>query len=243
MTHLRKMMLEELERRNFAQSTTHSYIRTIEDFARYFKRPPDQLGPEHIREYQAYLFRERRLAASTVTQRLAALRFFFTRTLKKAMERGRDTLSEEDATPAQHLEPRRSGPPHRLGPDSISSHCLDDALWHRGTACRVDSLANPRYRQPTHGHPHPRRERPSGPRYHAQSHPARSFARLLARAKAQTYMLVIPRRTLAPAKGSHHPQDRLARLPPGRPTRWPAESGPSPHPAPLFRNPLARERC
>ena len=76
-------MLEELERRNYAQTTTHSYIQTIEDFARYFKRPPDQLGPEHIREYQAYLFRERKLAAQTVTQRLAALRFFFIQTLKK----------------------------------------------------------------------------------------------------------------------------------------------------------------
>jgi site-specific recombinase XerD len=84
MTHLRKMMLEELERRNFAQTTTHSYIHTIEDFARYFKCPPDRLGPEHIREYQAYLFRERKLAAATVTQRLAALRFFFTQILKKA---------------------------------------------------------------------------------------------------------------------------------------------------------------
>src|SRR5258708_37904077 len=84
MTHLRKMMLEELERRNFAQTTISSYMRTIEDFARYFRRPPDQLTPEHIREYQAYLFRERKLAASSVTQRLAALRFFYTRTIKKA---------------------------------------------------------------------------------------------------------------------------------------------------------------
>jgi integrase/recombinase XerD len=46
MTHLRKMMLEELERRNYAQITISSYIRTIEDFARYFRRPPDQLAPE-----------------------------------------------------------------------------------------------------------------------------------------------------------------------------------------------------
>src|SRR5262249_23895312 len=76
--------LEELERRNFAQTTISSYIRTIEDFARYFRRPPDQLTPEHIRGYQAHLFRERKLAASTVTQRLAALRFFYTRTIKKA---------------------------------------------------------------------------------------------------------------------------------------------------------------
>jgi len=59
MTHLRKMMLEELERRNFAQTTTHGYIHTIEDFARYFKRSPEQLGPKHVREYQAYLLRER----------------------------------------------------------------------------------------------------------------------------------------------------------------------------------------
>jgi integrase/recombinase XerD len=73
MTHLRKMMLEELERRNYAQTTIDCYIQTIEDFARHFRRSPDQLTPEHIREYQAYLFRERKLAPSTVTQRLAAL--------------------------------------------------------------------------------------------------------------------------------------------------------------------------
>jgi len=70
-------------RASYAQTTTRLYIQTIEDFARYFKRPPDQFGPEHIREYQAYLFRERKLAARTVTQRLAALRFFFVQTIKK----------------------------------------------------------------------------------------------------------------------------------------------------------------
>jgi integrase len=36
-----------------------------------------------VREYQAYLFRERKLDASSVTQQLAALRFFFLKTLKK----------------------------------------------------------------------------------------------------------------------------------------------------------------
>ena len=46
MTRLRRVMLEELERRNYTESTARAYIRTIEDFARYFKRPPDQLGPE-----------------------------------------------------------------------------------------------------------------------------------------------------------------------------------------------------
>jgi len=83
-THLRKMMLEELERRNYTQSTTRAYLRTIEDFACYFKRPPDQLGPEQIREYVAYLFRVRKLTDNTVNQRVGALRFFYIKTLKKS---------------------------------------------------------------------------------------------------------------------------------------------------------------
>jgi integrase/recombinase XerD len=77
------MMLEELERRNYTESTTRAYLRTIEDFARYFKRPPDQLGPEQIREYVAHLFRDRKLTDNTVNQRVGALRFFYVKTLKK----------------------------------------------------------------------------------------------------------------------------------------------------------------
>jgi integrase/recombinase XerD len=84
MTRLRKMMLEELERRNYSQHTTRYYIRTVEDFARHFNRPPDRLGPRHIREYQAELFQKRKLSPGTVTNRLSALRFFYIKTLKKA---------------------------------------------------------------------------------------------------------------------------------------------------------------
>src|SRR3981189_2448326 len=84
MTRLRKMMLEELERRNYSEATTRCYIRTVEDFSRRFKCSPDGLGPEHIREYQAELFKKRKLSPGTVTQRLAALRFFYIKTLKKA---------------------------------------------------------------------------------------------------------------------------------------------------------------
>ncbi len=56
MTHLRQIMLEELRRCNYAESTIHTYIQTVEHFSRHFHRSPDQLGPEHIRQYQAALF-------------------------------------------------------------------------------------------------------------------------------------------------------------------------------------------
>ena len=65
MTRLRRQMLEELERRNYTEGTIHVYLRAVEEYARYFETPPDRLGPEHIREYQAHLFRDRKLAANT----------------------------------------------------------------------------------------------------------------------------------------------------------------------------------
>jgi len=77
------MMLDELQRRNFSEDTIRHYIRTVEDFAQHFNRPPDRLGLRHIREYQAQLFQKRKLSSGSVTYRLAALRFFYIKTLKK----------------------------------------------------------------------------------------------------------------------------------------------------------------
>jgi len=82
-TRLRTMMLEELQRRNYSQSTVRAYVRVVRELAAYFRRPPDQLGPEHLRQFQAHLFRERKLNARTVVQYSAALRFFFVKTLKR----------------------------------------------------------------------------------------------------------------------------------------------------------------
>jgi integrase/recombinase XerD len=82
-THLRKLMLDELQRRNYAQNTVRAYIHAIEDFAKYFYRSPDRLGPEHIREYQVHLFRDCKLSPGTIEGRTAALRFLFVKTLRR----------------------------------------------------------------------------------------------------------------------------------------------------------------
>ena len=37
------------------------YIKAVERFAKRFHRPSDQLNHNHLREYQAYLLRERKL--------------------------------------------------------------------------------------------------------------------------------------------------------------------------------------
>ena len=83
MTRLRKLTLEELQRRNFSSDTIRGYLGTVEKFARYFGKPPDRLGPDHIRQWQAHLLYERKLAVGTVVNRVAALRFFFRRVLRR----------------------------------------------------------------------------------------------------------------------------------------------------------------
>src|ERR1700730_14295531 len=69
-------MLEELQRRDYSQSNI------VSDFARYFRRSPDTLGPEHIRQYQVHLF-HKKLSPYTIRQHTAALRFFFFKTLHR----------------------------------------------------------------------------------------------------------------------------------------------------------------
>ena len=83
MTRLHQMMLEELQRRNYAQNTVKSYIRIVRDFAKHYHTAPDLLGPDQIREYSAYLFKDRKLDAGTVEQHVAGLRFFYVKTLKR----------------------------------------------------------------------------------------------------------------------------------------------------------------
>jgi site-specific recombinase XerD len=109
-------MLEELERRNYAPGTIRAYIRTVEHFAQHFRRSPDKIGLEQIRQYQAAMFRTWKLAPNTVTQRLAALRFLYIQVL----ERSRDALSEEGIASPRDPQPARSGTADRCERDAVS---------------------------------------------------------------------------------------------------------------------------
>ena len=83
MTHLRQRMQEDLRLRNYSPRTIHSYTRIVAEFASYFHKSPDQLGPEHIRTWMLYLLNERKLAWGTLQCARSALKFLYTRTLKQ----------------------------------------------------------------------------------------------------------------------------------------------------------------
>ena len=50
MTPLRKRMIRELELRRKATGTVTSYVKAVEELARYFRRSPDRISTEEIRD-------------------------------------------------------------------------------------------------------------------------------------------------------------------------------------------------
>jgi integrase/recombinase XerD len=93
MTSLRQRLIEDMQVRNFSPHTRSTYVLQVSLFARYFSKPPDQLGPEEIRSYQVYLTNEKKLAPGSILIAVAALRFLYKVTLHK-------DWSVEDIIPA-----------------------------------------------------------------------------------------------------------------------------------------------
>src|SRR5258708_39435151 len=131
MTQLRQKMLEELQRRNYSHRTSKTYIRIVAEFAKHFHQPPNKLGPEQIRQYQAYLFQTKKLAPATVSQYVSALRFLFVKTLR------RHFLAEHIPFPKS---PRRL--PIILGPEEVTQLINSTRnLYHRTLLMTLYSTA------------------------------------------------------------------------------------------------------
>lgn len=84
MTPLRQRMLEDMQVRNLARNTQDSYLQQIARFAHHFGQSPEGLGLEEIRTYQVYLTTERKLAPGSIMIAVAALRFLYKVTLRRA---------------------------------------------------------------------------------------------------------------------------------------------------------------
>jgi site-specific recombinase XerD len=79
-------MLEDLQIRHYSPTTIRLYLHSVAEFARHFRKPPDQLGPEHIRQYQLFLIKDKQACRSSCVQLVCALRFLYTHTLNRKIE-------------------------------------------------------------------------------------------------------------------------------------------------------------
>jgi len=83
MTPLRQRMVDDMRIRNLSPHTITCYVRAVAQFARHFGKSPDVLGVEHVREYQLFLVKEKKVSWGTVNIAVCALKFFYGCTLRR----------------------------------------------------------------------------------------------------------------------------------------------------------------
>ena len=82
MTPLRQRFIEDMQLRNFAPTTQRSYVHYVAEFARYFRRSPEQLDLEAVRHYQLHLIEQCKLSTASVNTFTSAVQFLYLTTLE-----------------------------------------------------------------------------------------------------------------------------------------------------------------
>jgi len=83
MTALRRRMLEDLQLRGLAPRTQQCYLEAVKHLAQHYRRSPDQLSEEELRQYFLFLLNEKKVAHSTFRIHLYGIKFFYERTLQR----------------------------------------------------------------------------------------------------------------------------------------------------------------
>jgi len=83
MTALRERMTEDLILRGLSLNTQAAYLRAVSQLARYYRRSPERISEREVAAYLLHLYREKGRSHSTCNQAVAALRFFYSVTLRR----------------------------------------------------------------------------------------------------------------------------------------------------------------
>ena len=86
MTPLRKRMIRELELRRKAPTTVSSYVKAVEELARYYRRSPDRISTEEIRDYMHFLIVGKKLSYSSCNHKIVAINFFFREVVRRKVD-------------------------------------------------------------------------------------------------------------------------------------------------------------
>ena len=86
MTKLRQQLIQELVLRGCSPRTQEAYISAVLQLAKYYRRSPDQVTDQELKDYLFYLADTRKLSASSCNQANSALRFFYTHVLMRSTE-------------------------------------------------------------------------------------------------------------------------------------------------------------
>ena len=80
-TPLRQKMIEDMQLRGFAARTQEAYLLAVRQLASHYRKSPDQINEEELRQYFLFLKNEKHAARNTCTIALCGIKFFFQHTL------------------------------------------------------------------------------------------------------------------------------------------------------------------
>lgn len=83
MTQLRDRMQEDLRLRGLSPKTQACYVDAVRQLAAHYRRSPDQISEEELRQYFLYLKDDKQVSRSTFRIALCAIKFFYEHTLQR----------------------------------------------------------------------------------------------------------------------------------------------------------------
>jgi integrase/recombinase XerD len=81
MSALRQKMIDDMQLRGLAERTQEAYLSAVRQLAKHYRKPPDQIDEEELRQYFLFLKNEKHAARNTCTIALCGIKFFFQHTL------------------------------------------------------------------------------------------------------------------------------------------------------------------
>lgn len=83
MTELRKRFIEDLQLNRFSVRTQDMYVRAVRQLADHFKKSPDQITEEELRDYFLFNLNNRKWSRTASTISLCGIKFFYEQTLHR----------------------------------------------------------------------------------------------------------------------------------------------------------------
>ena len=81
MTELRKRMIESLQLRGLSERTQEAYVRAVRQLAEHYRKSPDLISEEELRQYFLYIKNVKKYSRPTTTIALCGIKFFVEWTL------------------------------------------------------------------------------------------------------------------------------------------------------------------
>jgi integrase/recombinase XerD len=83
MSPLRKQLEDDLVLRGYSPRTREAYVGAVVGLAKHYRRSPERISREEIKQYLLHLLQERKLSASSCNVAASGLQFFYRVTLKQ----------------------------------------------------------------------------------------------------------------------------------------------------------------